>query len=114
MRIIFIIVFFFFLTSLTPQGFGLHKQDHQSEDYSYIEVNKSIDYDSIINQINNDTELIKKERERIAKNESKIKSLDRKNKVILKNIETKLKEQKQKYIVVNPICESCHDLDTLK
>ena len=78
MRVIFIITFFFFLTSLTPQRFGLHKQDIQSEDSKYTEVNKSIDYDSIINQINNDTELIKKEREKIAKNESKIKSLDRK------------------------------------
>ena len=114
MRVIFIIIFFFFLTSLTPQGFGLHKQDIQSEDSKYKEVNKSIDYDSIIDKINNDTELIKKEREKIAKNESKIKSLDKKNKVILKDIETKLKESKQIYIVVNPICESCHYLDTLK
>lgn len=107
MRIAFSIIFVLLLTSLTPQR--LKKEEKKDLVINQgISFNK-IDYDSLINDIKQDTEQIKKDRLVIEKNESYVNKLEKQRKVLIKEINNDIKklETKKDTIYLSVGCINC-------
>ena len=112
MRIVLSIVLVMFVSYLTPQ-ITTEKKDFKS---SVVRENKTINYDSILKEIQLDTELIKKDKEIIKENENLVKKEELKRKKLISELKEEIKRiktQKETIYIKDTVCVSCKIPDSI-